>query len=722
MPSITAEAHSVQAHPGWGSAYTNPAHEDLPAVLSRRPDLVRQGLHHIDSHAASQGMVDASPANAHPGLARGQRMAQRDGCVVAGIYTCQAQTMAIFFLPSCPDVFLFDSHSREDAGLGRAGAAFRFFRDLPDMCAYIAATFRMDVGDPADEHEAIQLAAMVVGQVDFLCLNDALEARAPVHSGLPLAANSSGGSSDEVRYHAAAPGAGPSHAAPSGAHRRVRASNSGDSSPAPPRPSRRASRSSASRRSSRAASPQPSSSSSNDGELLQLLKESQHHARELQKEVQQEKDRGHSLGLRLRETELAARQAEDEKLRIRQELEAARRDGSQLRRELAEAKAARQASPSSQWFGRPQDLHAELAKERETTKELRITVDQLHSQLARLDTAHKVTLDENSALRMERAARHAERAEPRVQNSPSAAHQPSSAEPPRYGADKAPANGIARSDSEFARHLDEEERQRYDAIQQNREVAARLLDEERRQAEQLAVEEELQRRERDDNELARRLEEARRAAEDRRLAQQLEAQDKFYCSLSCLTDVSVEDKFATGSGCEHAACRDCAMQYVRVQLEARRMPIKCWDPNCDAPIAELRGVLSHGWPEDSTCECAICNHRWCCRCTVDLVSSQHANINCEEFQRWQAENAGADDAFDRMVLDEDLRPCPMCGAVTHKIAGCNHMTCTGCQTHWCWACARFHADNGKAVYDHQLEKGGEEVQAFVRKYVLGGRS
>lgn len=166
-----------------GSAYTNPAHEDLPAVLSRRPDLVRQGLHHIDSHAASQGMVDASPANAHPGLARGQRMAQRDGCVIAGIYTCQAQTMAIFFLPSCPDVFLFDSHSREDAGLGRAGAAFRFFRDLPDMCAYIAATFRMDVGDPADEHEAIQLAAMVVGQVDFLCLNDALEARAPVHSG-----------------------------------------------------------------------------------------------------------------------------------------------------------------------------------------------------------------------------------------------------------------------------------------------------------------------------------------------------------------------------------------------------------------------------------------------------------------------------------------------------------------------------------------------------------
>lgn len=107
--------------------------------------------------------------------------------------------------------------------------------------------------------------------------------------------------------------------------------------------------------------------------------------------------------------------------------------------------------------------------------------------------------------------------------------------PPRL---QAPANGIARSDSEFARHLDEEERQRYDAIQQNREVAARLLDEERRQAEQLAVEEELQRRERDDNELARRLEEAdRRAAEDRRLAQQLEAQDKFYCSLSCLTDV-----------------------------------------------------------------------------------------------------------------------------------------------------------------------------------------
>lgn len=97
--------------------------------------------------------------------------------------------------------------------------------------------------------------------------------------------------------------------------------------------------------------------------------------------------------------------------------------------------------------------------------------------------------------------------------------------------------------------------------------------------------------------------------------------------------------------------------------------------------------------------------RWCCRCNVDLVSSQHANINCEEFQRWQAENAGADDAFDRMVLDEDLRPCPMCGAVTHKIAGCNHMRCTACQAHWCWACAMFHADNGQAVSNHQVSSG-----------------
>lgn len=86
------------------------------------------------------------------------------------------------------------------------------------------------------------------------------------------------------------------------------------------------------------------------------------------------------------------------------------------------------------------------------------------------------------------------------------------------------------------------------------------------------------------------------------------------------------------------------MQYVRVELEARRMPIKCWDPNCDAPIAEwvLNSVLDDEqhvvWmnrakkpigdpnfkacptpdcegfyltdgPEDSTCECAICNHR-----------------------------------------------------------------------------------------------------------------
>eukprot|EP00193_Tetraselmis_chui_P001222 CAMPEP_0177753902 /NCGR_PEP_ID=MMETSP0491_2-20121128/1720_1 /TAXON_ID=63592 /ORGANISM="Tetraselmis chuii, Strain PLY429" /LENGTH=758 /DNA_ID=CAMNT_0019269243 /DNA_START=535 /DNA_END=2811 /DNA_ORIENTATION=- len=153
-----------------GSTYRGSAHEDLPSVLKRRQDLVEQGLQHINGSAASGGMVDVDPQQPYRGLVLGQRMAQDRGQLIAGVFTCQAQSIAMFFLPSSPDVFLFDSHSRADGSGPPAGAAFRFFSCLRDMCAYISILFRLEVDEPLDDMEANQLAIMSVGQVDFLSL------------------------------------------------------------------------------------------------------------------------------------------------------------------------------------------------------------------------------------------------------------------------------------------------------------------------------------------------------------------------------------------------------------------------------------------------------------------------------------------------------------------------------------------------------------------------
>ncbi|CAK4492437.1 unnamed protein product [Aphanomyces euteiches] len=44
-------------------------------------------------------------------------------------------------------------------------------------------------------------------------------------------------------------------------------------------------------------------------------------------------------------------------------------------------------------------------------------------------------------------------------------------------------------------------------------------------------------------------------------------------------------------------------------------------------------------------------------------------------------------------------PCPKCQVLTEKIGGCNHMTCSNCNQHWCFECsAGFDSDD--EVYEH----------------------
>ncbi|KZP18600.1 hypothetical protein FIBSPDRAFT_1027453 [Athelia psychrophila] len=37
--------------------------------------------------------------------------------------------------------------------------------------------------------------------------------------------------------------------------------------------------------------------------------------------------------------------------------------------------------------------------------------------------------------------------------------------------------------------------------------------------------------------------------------------------------------------------------------------------------------------------------------------------------------------------NHDVKACPGCKACIERIAGCNHMACTRCQTHMCWECS-----------------------------------
>jgi hypothetical protein len=65
--------------------------------------------------------------------------------------------------------------------------------------------------------------------------------------------------------------------------------------------------------------------------------------------------------------------------------------------------------------------------------------------------------------------------------------------------------------------------------------------------------------------------------------------------------------------------------------------------------------------------------------------------------------------FGRGGGDAAAKPCPGCAAPTFKDGGCNHVSCTQCDTDWCWSCGgREDADGSKwdSIYDHMAGCGG----------------
>ena len=133
---------------------------------------------------------------------------------------------------------------------------------------------------------------------------------------------------------------------------------------------------------------------------------------------------------------------------------------------------------------------------------------------------------------------------------------------------------------------------------------------------------------------------------------------------------------------------------------------------CDARAGELRAcptpdcpqVLLRAHPGQWQCDC--CLRHYCVPCTKSMgrAVDAHEALSCAGL-RAAASAEGAEEVM-RELLERDLRAgavhkCPACQLPQGKASGCNHVTCSGCGAHWCWACAQFHASDGAPVYAHQ---------------------
>lgn len=88
-------------------------------------------------------------------------------------------------------------------------------------------------------------------------------------------------------------------------------------------------------------------------------------------------------------------------------------------------------------------------------------------------------------------------------------------------------------------------------------------------------------------------------------------------------------------------------------------------------------------------------------CTTCQITS-HVGVECEEYKRMQMEG---DEEFRKWKQENDVKDCPICRVPIEKTWGCNHMECSNCKTHICWACLETFDESGRC-YGHMQEVHG----------------
>lgn len=131
-------------------------------------------------------------------------------------------------------------------------------------------------------------------------------------------------------------------------------------------------------------------------------------------------------------------------------------------------------------------------------------------------------------------------------------------------------------------------------------------------------------------------------------------------------------------------------------------PINCCCPECrqyigleDQRVEQLFQEHGGSLPHDK-------RYRFCHTC-VEIFEQDAPG--CQD-----AIEAGAPEVVLLEMLCEKCRPppmktgdCPRCGITTHKESGCDHITCTKCNEHWCWRCGKgfgTHREAVQACYSH----------------------
>ncbi|KAI0360531.1 hypothetical protein OH77DRAFT_1418483 [Trametes cingulata] len=111
----------------------------------------------------------------------------------------------------------------------------------------------------------------------------------------------------------------------------------------------------------------------------------------------------------------------------------------------------------------------------------------------------------------------------------------------------------------------------------------------------------------------------------------------------------------------------------------------CPTPDCPQVYRKLARVLK-GVP---ALQCPSCLVRICPHCDMEY----HETVSCQD------RNPEDELLFEHWKMGHDVKDCPSCKVPIERTAGCNHMMCTSCKIHICWACLATFEKSGE-VYEH----------------------
>lgn len=185
--------------------------------------------------------------------------------------------------------------------------------------------------------------------------------------------------------------------------------------------------------------------------------------------------------------------------------------------------------------------------------------------------------------------------------------------------------------------------------------------------------------------------------------------------------------------CGHKVCRSCLKNYLVAAIDNRFFPLTCLgnEASCPEriPLSVARELLSasqfdsvmhsafsahvHARPDEfhycptpdcpqiyrsapkgTVLQCPSCLIRICSTCHVE----QHDGSDCPD-------RDDTDVAFKEWMKKHDVKNCPGCKVPIERAEGCNHVTCTRCQTHICWVCSKTFP-RGQGIYEHMRATHG----------------